>query len=92
MKKTISILRIAILALMGCVGTLFLFGEEQDEKLLSFILHFLFDKLFAIVLLALMFILFAHWRKTDHMLKAIDKWCDDADKAPNPMRMNKNDE
>ncbi len=91
MKKAISILRIATLAIMGCVGTLFLFGEEQDEKILSFIIHLLFDKLIAIALLAAMSNLFVHWRKTDYMLKALDKWCNDADKAPNTMRMNEND-
>ena len=36
MKKAISIFRIAILALMGSVGVLFLLGEEQDETVLSF--------------------------------------------------------
>lgn len=40
MKKAISIFRIAILALMGSVGVLFLLGEEQDETVLSFFLQF----------------------------------------------------
>lgn len=92
MKKAISILRIAILALMGSVGTLFLFGEEQDDTILSFCLHFLFDKVLALALLAAMFMLFAHWSKTDPLLKAIDKWCDDADEAPNPIRMEENND
>lgn len=77
MKKAISILRIATLAIMGCVGTLFLFGEEQDDTILSFCLHFLFDKVLAFALLAAMFMLFAHWSKTDHWLKTLDKWCEE---------------
>lgn len=48
MKKAISIIRIAILAIMGSVGTLFLLGEEQDDTTLSFFLHFLFDKVLAL--------------------------------------------
>lgn len=48
MKKAISILRIAILALMGSVGILFLLGEEQDEAPFTFFLHFLFDKVFCL--------------------------------------------
>lgn len=54
MKKAISIFRIAILALMGSVGVLFLLGEEQDETVLSFFLHFLFDKVFGLAMLAAM--------------------------------------
>lgn len=77
MKKAISILRIAILTLLGSVGTLFLFGEEQDDKILSFCLHFLFDKVLALALLAAMFMLFAHWSKTDHWLKNLDKWSEE---------------
>lgn len=92
MKKAISIFRIAILGLLGSVGTLFLFGEEQDDTILSFCLHFLFDKVFAIAMFAIMFLLFAYWHKTDPLLKAIDKWCDDADEAPNPMRIEENND
>lgn len=75
MKKAISILRIAILALMGTVGTLFLFGEEQDDTILSFFLHFLFDKVFAIAMLAAMICLAARWIDKDEWLKAIVDWC-----------------
>lgn len=75
MKKVISILRIAILALMGSVGTLFLFGEEQDDTIISFCLHFLFDKVFAIAMLAAMIYLAARWIDKDEWLKAIVDWC-----------------
>jgi hypothetical protein len=77
MKKAISILRIAILALMGSVGVLFLLGEEQDEEILPFILHFLFDKLFAIFMIAFMLYLAIRWSEKDEWLQAIDKWCDE---------------
>lgn len=77
MKKAISILRIAILALMGSVGVLFLLGEEQDEEILPFILHFLFDKLFAIFMIAFMLYLAIRWSEKDERLQAIDKWCDE---------------
>ena len=77
MKKAISILRIAILALMGSVGVLFLLGEEQDEEILPFIIHFLFDKLFAIFMIAFMLYLAIRWSEKDEWLQAIDKWCDE---------------
>lgn len=77
MKKAISILRIATLAIKGCVGTLFLFGEEQDEEILPFILHFLFDKLFAIFMIAVMLYLAIRWSEKDEWLQALDKWCDE---------------
>ena len=77
MKKAISILRIATLAIMGCVGALFLFGEEQDEEILPFVLHLLFDKLFAIFMIALMLYLAIRWSEKDEWLQAIDKWCDE---------------
>lgn len=77
MKKAISILRIAILALMGSVGVLFLLGEEQDEEILPFILHFPFDKLFAIFMIAFMLYLAIRWSEKDEWLQAIDKWCDE---------------
>lgn len=77
MKKAISILRIAILALMGSVGVLFLLGEEQDEEILPFILHFLFDKLFAIFMIAFMLYLAIRWSEKDEWLQAIDKWCEE---------------
>lgn len=77
MKKAISILRIATLAIMGCVGALFLFGEEQDEEILLFVLHLLLDKLFAIFMIALMLYLAIRWSEKDEWLQAIDKWCDE---------------
>lgn len=79
MKKAISILRIAILALMDSVGVLFLLGEEQDEAPFTFFLHFLFDKVFAFAMLAAMWVLFWRWCKTDNWLKAINEWCEEID-------------
>lgn len=75
MKKAISILRIAILALMGSVGVLFLLGEEQDEAPFTFFLHFLFDKVFAFAMLAAMVYFAARWIDKDKWLKAIVEWC-----------------
>ncbi len=77
MKKAISIIRFAALAVMGCVGTILLFGEEQDEDILAFFLHFLFDKAFGLAMLAATCVLFWHWCKADHWLKAIDEWCEE---------------
>ena len=75
MKKAISIIRIAILAIMGSVGTIFLLGEEQDDTALAFFLHFLLDKAFGLAMLAAMVYLAARWIDKDKWLKAIVKWC-----------------
>lgn len=79
MKKAISILRIAILALMGSVGVLFLLGEEQDETVLSFSCISSSTRCFGLAMLAAMCVLFWRWCKTDNWLKAINEWCEEID-------------
>ncbi len=79
MKKAISILRIVALLLIGCIGTVLLFGEEQDEETVSFVLHCLFDKVAGISLIALAAGLLMRWSKTDAFFQRINKWCEDCD-------------
>lgn len=75
MIKTISIIRIAILLTLGCVAFIFLFGEEQDETLSAFYLHFIFDKTLAAALICYIALLYKRWRKVDPWLKAYDRMC-----------------
>lgn len=75
MIKTISIIRIAILLALGCVAFIFLFGEEQDESLSAFYLHFIFDKALAAALICHIALLYKRWRKVDPWLKAYDRMC-----------------
>ncbi len=75
MKKAISIIRITILVIMGGVGTILLFGEEQEDAILSFLLHVLIDKMIGLALVVATCMLFRRWRKLDNWLKAIDEWC-----------------
>lgn len=75
MKKTISILRIASLVILCTVGTLLLFGEEQNESATAFALRLILDKTLAIAMFALMAWLLDRWARKDEWLKAIDNWC-----------------
>ncbi len=77
MKKAISLLRIASLIFMGCIATMLLFGEEQDEEFLPFILHFVFDKAIALAMIAGIVTFAARWSKKDHLFKAIGKLCEE---------------
>lgn len=79
MKKTISILRIVALVLIGCIGTVLLFGEEQDQEFIPFVLHFLFNKVAGLFLLALTAGLIMRWSKSDAFFQRINKWCEDCD-------------
>jgi hypothetical protein len=75
MKKAISILRIANLVILCTVGTLLLFGEEQNESATAFALRLILDKTLAIAMFALMAWLLDRWARKDEWLKAIDNWC-----------------
>ena len=79
MKKSISILRIVALILIGGIGTVLLFGEEQDQDLVPFVLHCLFDKVAGLFLLALTASLIMRWSKSDAFFLRINKWCEDCD-------------
>ena len=86
MNKALSIIRICILMIIGCIGTLLLFGEEQDNTFFGFVIHLIIDKTLAILLLGITISLYAKWRKHDWLLQFFDKFCDEADDEPNPMR------
>lgn len=75
MKKAISILRIASLVILCTVGTLLLFGEEQNESATAFTLRLILDKALAVAMFALSAWLAARWIRKDEWLKAIDNWC-----------------
>lgn len=77
MNKKISIIRIAILVVLGCFAMIFLLGEEQDESLSAFFLHILVDKVLAIALCYYIGRLYKRWSKVDPWLKAYDKMCDE---------------
>ena len=79
MKKTISILRIVALVLIGCIGAVLLFGEEQDQEFIPFVLHCLFDKVAGLFLLALTAGLIRRWSKSDAFVQRIYEWCEDCD-------------
>lgn len=77
MKKAISTIRIATLVAMGGIGILMLLGAEQDETILEYILHFMFDKVIGIVLIAWAVALAVKWCKADEWLSAYVKWCNE---------------
>lgn len=87
MNKTISIIRLAILCVLGLFAVIFLFGEEQDENALYFLLHVIVDKAIAISLFYYIDRLYKRWSKVDPWLKAYDKMCDEVMEAPNPSQL-----
>ncbi len=93
MNKTISIIRIIVLLALSATAFLFLFGEEQDENLSVWTLHFIFDKAFAVGVGYLTCVLYCRWRKVDQWIAAYDKLSsyDEEDDAPNPMHSGKED-
>ena len=85
--KTISVIRIAILFVLGSVATILLFGEEQDANIGWFLLHVLMDKAIAIGLFYYIGRLYKRWSKVDPWLKAYDKMCDEVMDNPNPSHL-----
>ncbi len=85
MNKTISIIRIAILFALGMVAFLLIFGEEQDENLLTWTLRFVIDKAVGFGIIFLIARLYKRWSKVDPWLIAYDKMCDEVMEKPNPM-------
>lgn len=88
MNKTISIIRIAILFVLGMVAFLLIFGEEQDANLLTWTLRFIIDKAFGFGLIFLIARLYKRWSKIDPWLMAYEKMCDEVMEKPNPMCLN----
>lgn len=76
MKKAISIIRICILLTVGCIATLFIFGEEQSDTVLGFFFRLIIDKLVGIVLLVLTFMLYEHWSHCDRWIHIAAHWLD----------------
>lgn len=74
MNKTESLIRIAILLTLACVGLLLVLGEEQDEDTWSFFLHVLFDKSFGVCCLYIMGKLYDRWSKTDKWIARFEAW------------------
>lgn len=76
MNKTFSFIRVSILILLGCIGTLFIIGEEQDESTLAFIFHLIINKAIGFFLLFVMFCLYTLWHKHDKWISTFDRWCE----------------
>lgn len=92
MNKTISIIRICILFVLGMVAFLLIFGEEQDADLLTWTLRFIIDKAVGIGVLFLIARLYKRWSKIDTWLIAYEKMCDEVIEKPNPMCLGNNKE
>ena len=87
MNKTISIIRIAILLVLGCFAILFFFGEEQDETVFFFLFHVLVDKAIGLALFIYAGRLYKRWSKGDPWFKAYEKMLDEVMDKPNPSQM-----
>jgi len=86
MKKTISIIRIAILLAISTFAFIFLFGEEQGDDA-GFLLRIFVDKALALAAFWYVCKLYKRWSKVDPWLIAYGKMCDEVMDTPNPMRI-----
>lgn len=90
MKTLTSIIRLTILLTLGVVAFLFLFGEEMDEKLSLFLMHFIIDKALAFLAFMVVARLYKRWSKTDPWFIAYEEWSKKAEDTPNPMYIKNN--
>lgn len=86
MNKTISIIRIAILLTLAFVSIPLILGEEQDENILAWLLHFVTDKAVGFALVFLAVGLYKRWKTIDPWLIAYDKFCDTVMHTSNPTK------
>lgn len=87
MNKTISIIRIAILLALGMFAILFIFGEEQNANLLTWMLRVIVDKALGFGAVILITRLYKRWSKVDPWFIAYDKMCDEVMDKPNPTQL-----
>lgn len=85
MNKTISIIRICILFVLGALAMIFIFGKERDGNFFAFFLHVIVDKALGIALCYYIARLYKRWSKIDPWLIAYDKMCDEVMEKPNSM-------
>lgn len=87
MNKTISIIRIATLLALGMFAILFIFGEEQNANLLTWMLRVIVDKALGFGAVILIARLYKRWSKVDPWFIAYDKMCDEVMDKPNPTQL-----
>ncbi len=87
MNKAKSIIRIAILLILGITAVGLLFGMEQNKDNTSWFIHFVLDKAFAIGTIWCIVRLYNHWSKIDPWFIAYDKMCDEVMNKPNPTQL-----
>lgn len=87
MNKKISIIRISILFILCSFAMLFICGEEMDESLFAWTIHFFIDKALGIAACFVVARLYKRWSKIDPWIMACDKLCDDIMDNPNPNKL-----
>lgn len=70
MNKTISIIRIAILAMLGSIAMVLLFCEEQGSSVFEFFFRIILDKALGIAFCFYLVRLWKRWSRVDGWLKA----------------------
>lgn len=88
MNKLISVIRAAVLMTLGTCAIWLLFGEETDQNLSAWTTRFIIDKALAFCIFYATTRLYKRWSKTDAWFITFEKWCREAEDAPNPMRLN----
>ena len=91
MNKLASIIRVAVVLALSTFAFLYLFGEELDENLSAWMLHFLIDKALAFLAILVVVRLYKRWSKIDPWFIAYEEWCKKGEDAPNPMCLKNNE-
>lgn len=84
MKKTISIIRIAVLMALGLMAFVSILSEPVDNST-TWMLDFILWKVTGFLICYFIYRLYNHWVKIDPWLQSWDKECDDANDTSNPM-------
>ena len=87
MNKKSSIIRISILFILSSFAMLFICGEEMDENLFAWTVHFFIDKALGISTCFVVAKLYKRWSKIDPWIMACYKLCDDIMDNPNPNKL-----
>lgn len=75
--KAKSIIHLCLLTALFGVAMVLILGEEQDEKLLAYFLHVIFDKVLGFAFMAVAVKLLFKWGKTDSLFSRWIKMLDE---------------
>lgn len=89
MNKLVSTIRIAVLWALSTAAFILIFGEELDENLSAWTIHFLIDKALAALAIYIVVRLYKRWRKIDPWIIAYEKYNMEPEETPDSAYLKK---